>query len=193
VVAISAGWVQSRPTRARWCSASVGRSQRTDRQWLTGFASGPNGGVPRPRGAMTCFVEEATPSLLTVARNLSLNARRKSSREQPLVDRLTEPTPLASGGDPGDELPGSDEVRVALETLKAIDRELILLVVWDELKPAEAGRVLGLRPAAARSRLHRARIRLTELLDHDPGQTTHRRSAPARVPIDHSILRKDSL
>ncbi len=40
------------------------------------------------------------------------------------------------------------------------DRELLMLVSWEGLSPAEAAKVLGLSALATRSRLHRARRRL---------------------------------
>jgi DNA-directed RNA polymerase specialized sigma24 family protein len=45
------------------------------------------------------------------------------------------------------------------------DRELLLLVSWEELSPGEAARVLDISSLAARSRLHRARRRLRTLLE----------------------------
>jgi DNA-directed RNA polymerase specialized sigma24 family protein len=73
---------------------------------------------------------------------------------------------------PAPELPGIGwrEIRAALDGLPAADKELLLLVAWDGLSPAQAGSVLGLKPVAARSRLHRARSRLAERLDIDPRQ-----------------------
>lgn len=50
------------------------------------------------------------------------------------------------------------------------ERELLLLVTWDELSPSEAAKVLGLSQIATRSRLHRARRRLRGLLEgHESG------------------------
>jgi RNA polymerase sigma factor (sigma-70 family) len=106
---------------------------------------------------------EALPWLLGIARNLSRNARRKSQREASFVNELSATTL------PWDEMPVEDraasaEVMGALAQLKPVDRDLILLVAWDELTPSEAGQVLGLRAVTARSRLHRARQRLSALL-----------------------------
>jgi len=39
-------------------------------------------------------------------------------------------------------------------------REVLLLVAWEQLTPAEAAAVLGVPPGTARSRLHRARAAL---------------------------------
>lgn len=60
--------------------------------------------------------------------------------------------------------PAAESALVALEKLGETDRELIRLVVWDGFGVAEAGRVLGLRAGAARSRYSRARARLRELI-----------------------------
>jgi RNA polymerase sigma-70 factor, ECF subfamily len=106
---------------------------------------------------------EALPWLLGVARNLSRNARRKSRREASFVNELSTVTvPWAEM--PIEDRAASAEVMGALGQLKPVDRDLILLVAWDELSPSEAGQVLGLRPVTARSRLHRARQRLSALL-----------------------------
>lgn len=64
---------------------------------------------------------------------------------------------------PGDEL--TDVVARALGRLRADERELIQLVEWERLAPAEVAVVLGVRPGTARVRLHRARLALAA----DPG------------------------
>ena len=48
----------------------------------------------------------------------------------------------------------------ALRLLPARDQELIRLVVWEQLAVADAGRVLGIRSGAARTRYWRALSRL---------------------------------
>jgi RNA polymerase sigma-70 factor (ECF subfamily) len=48
--------------------------------------------------------------------------------------------------------------------LRPDDRELLALVAWEGLAPSEAGVVLGLESATARTRLHRARGRLRAAL-----------------------------
>ena len=61
----------------------------------------------------------------------------------------------------------------ALARLSESDRELLLLIAWDGLSPAEAATVLGLKPATARVRLLRARRRLTKALAREqPAPTT---------------------
>lgn len=51
------------------------------------------------------------------------------------------------------------QLRTALGSLSADDRELLLLVAWEGLTPGEAAEALGITAVAARSRLHRARAR----------------------------------
>ena len=132
-----------------------------------------------PRG------EEAILWLYGVARNHLRNARRKAQREAAFLDDFRHAVP------PVAELPVQSRADAAktmraLARLKPPDRELVLLVAWDELTPSEAGRVLGLRPSAARSRLHRARRRLAELLDPatdgPPAQSSRARSAREQDP-----------
>ena len=65
-----------------------------------------------------------------------------------------------------------DGLRLALAALTGSERELLLLVAWEGLSPAEAGAVLGLTPVAARSRLHRARSRAQASLDETPVRST---------------------
>jgi RNA polymerase sigma-70 factor (ECF subfamily) len=111
--------------------------------------------VPAGRGAV--------PWLLTVARNVSRNAWRKSRRELAFLEELTTTTETSTelGVEERDDFV---QVMRALGELKTLDRDLILLVAWDDLSPSEAGQVLGLRPVTARARLHRARKRLHGLL-----------------------------
>jgi RNA polymerase sigma-70 factor, ECF subfamily len=128
--------------------------------------------LPEGRGAL--------PWLLATARNVSRNAQRKSKREASFVGELSAVTM------PWTEMPienraASAAVVSALAQLGPLDREIILLVAWDELTPAEAGEVLGLRPVTARSRLHRARQRISALLqESEPPASRSHADPPAR-------------
>jgi RNA polymerase sigma-70 factor (ECF subfamily) len=62
------------------------------------------------------------------------------------------------------------ELRAALSALSPAERDLLLLVAWEELTPAEAARVVGISQVAARSRLHRARMRAARALESAAGQ-----------------------
>ena len=79
-----------------------------------------------------------------------------------------------AAGDPGMDWDAVDarldaeakrgQLRSALNVLSESDRELLLLVAWEGLTPAEAAEVLGIGKVAARSRLHRARRRALQAL-----------------------------
>lgn len=57
------------------------------------------------------------------------------------------------------------ELRAVLAALTDDERDVLLLVAWDGLSPAEAGRALGISPEASRARLSRARRRAQGVLD----------------------------
>lgn len=135
--------------------------------------------------------ERATPWLLTVARNLSRNIDRRARREQALVDPLVMPENVPALGGVDDGVVAREQLLSALAAMKEIDRELILLVAWDGLDPAQAGAVLGLRAGAARSRLHRARHQLAVLLGSATGQTGSRHATAADPSNERVTKRED--
>lgn len=108
--------------------------------------------------------EHTLPWLLAVSRNLSRNDSRRARRERRLMEPSIEPDEVATVGDLAERVEARQELLRALGALKEIDRELILLVARDGLDTARAGEVLSLKPAAARTRLHRARNQLAGLL-----------------------------
>jgi RNA polymerase sigma factor (sigma-70 family) len=67
------------------------------------------------------------------------------------------------------------QLRSILSVLSERDRELLLLVAWEGLTPAEASDVVGIGKVAARSRLHRARRRALQALA---------RSAPDKPAVE---------
>jgi RNA polymerase sigma factor (sigma-70 family) len=89
-----------------------------------------------------------------VARKVLANHVRGQSRRAALTARIGE---MAVGGDhPNEDAP----VREALEKLPGRDQELVRLIVWDGFGVAEAGALLGLKPATARTRYARAKSQL---------------------------------
>jgi RNA polymerase sigma-70 factor (ECF subfamily) len=98
---------------------------------------------------------------------VALNARRSRLRRIRVAAakalHLRPEPPSDPQGDAEDRL----TVRRALATLPAGQREAVVLVEWLGLTDVEAGEVLGLPPGAVRTRLHRARSALRELLRGD--------------------------
>lgn len=107
--------------------------------------------------------EEARLWLYAVARRVIANLQRTERRRTRLGLRLAESlrTELATHPGPGE----ATEVLRAMAGLNDGDRELLLLVSWEGLAPGEAAKVLEISSLAARSRLHRARRRLRDLLE----------------------------
>jgi RNA polymerase sigma factor (sigma-70 family) len=114
--------------------------------------------------------DEARLWLYGVARRVLANHHRGDVRRERLRQRLTS----AVDSHPEASLEGS-EVRQALAQLGGIDREMLTLTVWEGLSPSEAAAVLAISPAAARTRLSRARSRLRELLGDASGPAGHER------------------
>ncbi len=104
--------------------------------------------------------------LFGVARNVIRNATRSGRRRQAAHDRLRLVSPPEADDPVG---PGSSErlasVRAALAALSEADREVLMLVAWEELSHAEIGQVLGISANASAIRVHRARKRLAARLD----------------------------
>jgi RNA polymerase sigma factor (sigma-70 family) len=102
--------------------------------------------------------------LYGVARLVLTNLQRSERRRTRLGARLAETlrTEISTHTAPRGE---AAEVLRAMGELGDDDRELLMLVSWEELSPAEAARVLGLTAPATRSRLHRARRRLRVVLE----------------------------
>lgn len=117
---------------------------------------------------------EPLPWLYAVARNLWRNQARKSWRRSEILVRYRPFPPSVTCDDPASLEPGV--LRAALASLSEDDQEVLRLVAWDGLTPAELAVVLDCTPVAARSRLHRARRRLAGRLGLDAGK---QRQAPA--------------
>lgn len=114
--------------------------------------------------------ESALPWLYGLATNLVLKRWRGETRHARAVARLE----TASQNGNGDELDGSDD-RVtaaaararlldALAQLPAGDRDVVVLVAWEELTYEEVAAALDIPLGTVRSRLNRARRTLRELL-----------------------------
>ena len=93
-----------------------------------------------------------------VAKGVLANHVRGRVRQGALGDRVRDEVRVAAPS------VVDDDVREALASLNARDRELVQLIVWDGFGVAEAGALLGIRPGAARTRYSRAKEKLRVLL-----------------------------
>jgi RNA polymerase sigma-70 factor, ECF subfamily len=102
--------------------------------------------------------------LYAVAQRTVQHHRRGHSRRQKLSLRLHAE---AGVGQPlADDLAVEDEQVIdAIANLRASDREVFYLIVWDELDNQTAARVLGCSANTVAVRLHRARARLRAQLE----------------------------
>lgn len=108
---------------------------------------------------------EARLWLYGVARRVMANQRRSERRRERLSDRLRQELPDALDGLAAPPPPEGAGVRAALTELRAEDQEILRLCGWEELTPREIAKVLGISHVAVRSRLHRARRRLSDALE----------------------------
>ncbi|GGO56989.1 RNA polymerase sigma factor [Streptomyces lasiicapitis] len=98
--------------------------------------------------------------LFGVARNVLSAHWRRTARQRPAL-------PGDGGDDPWEAVDArldaaavAPRLRDLLAGLPEEERELLLLVAWEQLTPGEAAAVVGIPAGTARSRLHRARTRL---------------------------------
>jgi RNA polymerase sigma factor (sigma-70 family) len=114
---------------------------------------------------------DARPWLYGIARNVLREHWRQPGTAAADSDQLARPASedpwpdVDARMDAAAQLPG---LRRALAQLADGDRAVLLLVTWERLTPSEAAVALGIPPGTARSRLHRARSVMRQLLGDDP-------------------------
>lgn len=104
--------------------------------------------------------------LLGIARRTAANTVRGQRRREALSERITAHTiPDQTEREVPHEIDEADQsVMAALAALRQGDRELLMLLAWDELEPSQAAQVLGCSNGALAVRLHRARRRFAAAL-----------------------------
>lgn len=114
--------------------------------------------------------QDARPWLYGIARNVL----REHWRRVGAADPGGELVHLAVSEDPWPDVDARldaaarlSSLRHALARVASCDREVLLLVTWEGMTPAQAAVALGIPPGTARSRLHRARAVMRQLLDED--------------------------
>lgn len=105
---------------------------------------------------------DAVPWLFGTARRVLANQRRGRRRLAALRERMARDRTVDVEAP---AIPGDRTLAVAMSRLSASDRELLMLIAWEELTPAQAAAALGLRPGTLSVRLHRARGRLAAELE----------------------------
>lgn len=106
--------------------------------------------------------DEPLPWLLATARRILANHRRAAGRREAVTAQLT----ALHASVWCDDIVGEPELLGALARLSERDREILLLVSWEDLDPASAAAALGCSRATFAVRLHRARRRLGVALAH---------------------------
>lgn len=118
---------------------------------------------------LDCVPDDPLPWLLGVARNAIANRKRSERRAMALHARIGDAAGAQTTAPvgPGDLLHRDDPVIRALAKLPDHDRELLMLVAWEGLDPAQLAAVLGVSRGTANVRVHRARRRLAAALAAD--------------------------
>ncbi|GAA2475082.1 RNA polymerase sigma factor [Winogradskya humida] len=121
----------------------------------------------RKRGTVQLALDTALPWLLVVAGNCARTEWRSARRLRALLGRL----PAEHDPDPADDVAGrlDDErsmgrVLAAVRRLPRAEREAVALCLWSGVGYPEAAAALGITEVAVRSRVSRARARLSTLL-----------------------------
>lgn len=101
------------------------------------------------------------PWLLVTTTNVARNSKRAALRYRKLLDSLPRGDGISNANDDFFLQAEMDkDAAKALTTLSTADLQLVSLVVFEEYTIAAAAAVLNLTPAAAKSRMHRARQRM---------------------------------
>ena len=121
----------------------------------------------RKRGRVHIVDDSVLPWLLVVTTNVTRNLARSRRRYRRFLGALPPPRPALDAAEQAfaADVAGTDaRIRRALRSLSDVDARLIALVAVGDLSVAEAADATGLSVSAAKSRLHRARVRLREQL-----------------------------
>lgn len=141
-------WLQSRPSG----DVAVSAEDLCAEAWLT---------AAQKIAEFTGTADEFAGWLFGVARNLSSNARRRSSRR--LTEPAAEPPATATVDGPEPHLVGRDSVNRALAHLSARERDVVACTEVVGLDVESTARALGISTVAVRVARHRGLARLRRL------------------------------
>jgi RNA polymerase sigma-70 factor (ECF subfamily) len=123
----------------------------------------------RRRHEVALPAEERLPWLYGVATNVLRNQRRSQRRYAAALARLPPPRPEPDFADAlADRVAAEQEMQSILGRLAELtdlEREVLALCVWEGLSAREVAAALAIPEATVRTRLHRARARLTPAVD----------------------------
>ncbi|WP_052850982.1 RNA polymerase sigma factor [Streptomyces avicenniae] len=130
------------------------------------------------------------PWLLGIATNTVRNTRRAARRHAAALSRLPPPAVVGDFADEVAERIDDAEliahVRLALDTLRRPEREVLALCVWSGCDYATAAEALGVPVGTVRSRLSRARRKLAAAVEarkkEGAGDAVARRREPSAPP-----------
>jgi RNA polymerase sigma-70 factor (ECF subfamily) len=129
--------------------------------------------------------------LYAIARSFCTRKRRRSRYAPARVESLDAPdsahlADLPASGQTPEQAAAGEEVRAALDaairSLEPAQREVLVLRDIEGLSAAEVGEVLGLKVAAVKSRLHRARLAVRQQLAPILAPAKAERVADRRCP-----------
>jgi len=119
----------------------------------------------RRRRDVNLHQDSALPWLYGVATNVCRNSLRSTRRHRAalrrITDQLTEPDPADDVASRVDDERRMGEILGAIRMLPRREQEVLGLVVWSGLDYAAAAAALGVPVGTVRSRLSRARARLS--------------------------------
>lgn len=120
----------------------------------------------RLRGRVDAEGGSVRPWLLGIATNVVRNTRRAAARHATAMARLPPASPVSDFADEVasrvDDAELLAAVRLALDTLRRGEREVLALCVWSGFDYAAAAEALGIPRGTVRSRLSRARRKLAK-------------------------------
>jgi RNA polymerase sigma factor (sigma-70 family) len=123
--------------------------------WVRAFAG---------RGGYDPGRQDARPWLYGIARNVLRAYWRAVGRDDGHPAAIDSWDPWDDVVDRMDSTARAGVLLSAVRALPPDERDVLLLVAWEELTPSQAAEVLGIPQGTARSRLHRARAALRPVL-----------------------------
>ena len=96
--------------------------------------------------------------LLTIARNIYLQGRRKQKQQIELDNTYIDPSP--SPCDIAESQSEFSQFVKALQTLPEIDRSILIMKVYEGLTYNEISKLVGLSISSLKVKIHRARMKL---------------------------------